>query len=112
MVRVEYFNTHGREIQFAYHLQSDTWVCILTDQVVQSMRRYQPPLLDRNVDELELSVRASNCLRAEGIDTIRKLIAHKPYELLKLPNLGRTTLREIEVALSIVGLTLEDKVSV
>ena len=110
MVRTEYFDLQGKNIQFAFHLQSGNWICILDEQTMQQMREFKPPLLDRNVDELELSVRASNCLKAEGIYKIRQLVAHTPNELFKLPNFGRTSLREVELALQKVGLGLAIKV--
>ena len=46
--------------------------------------------------ELELSVRATNCLETEGITTVRELVLRSPDELLEVRNFGETTLREVE----------------
>ncbi len=64
------------------------------------------PILLRPVDDLQLTVRSSNCLRAEDIHSIGDLIQRTETELLKTPNLGRKSLREIQAALAARGLTL------
>ncbi len=64
------------------------------------------PLLLRPVDELELSVRSANCLKAENIYYIGDLIQRNENELLKTPNLGRKSLNEIKEVLAARGLTL------
>lgn len=64
------------------------------------------PLLLRPVDELELTVRSANCLKAESIYYIGDLILKTENELLKTPNLGRKSLNEIKEVLASRGLTL------
>lgn len=64
------------------------------------------PLLLRPVDELELTVRSANCLKAENICYIGDLIQRSENELLKTPNLGRKSLNEIKEVLASRGLTL------
>ena len=64
------------------------------------------PILLRTVDELELTVRSANCLKAENIYFIGDLIQRTENELLKTPNLGRKSLNEIKEVLSSRGLTL------
>ncbi|MFM2073837.1 MAG: hypothetical protein RJB34_142 [Pseudomonadota bacterium] len=64
------------------------------------------PLLLRPVDELELTVRSANCLKAENIYYIGDLIQRTENELLKTPNLGRKSLNEIKEVLASRGLTL------
>ena len=64
------------------------------------------PLLLRPVDELELTVRSANCLKAENIYYIGDLIQRSENELLKTPNLGRKSLNEIKEVLASRGLTL------
>ncbi len=64
------------------------------------------PVLMRPVDDLELTVRSANCLKAENIYYIGDLIQRTENELLKTPNLGRKSLNEIKEVLASRGLTL------
>lgn len=64
------------------------------------------PILLRPVDDLELTVRSANCLKAENINYIGDLIQRTENELLKTPNLGRKSLNEIKEVLAAHGLTL------
>jgi DNA-directed RNA polymerase subunit alpha len=64
------------------------------------------PILMRPVDDLELTVRSANCLKAENIYYIGDLIQRTENELLKTPNLGRKSLNEIKEVLAARGLTL------
>ena len=60
-------------------------------------------------DDLELTVRSANCLKAESIYFIGDLIQRTENELLKTPNLGRKSLNEIKEVLAAHGLTLGSK---
>ncbi len=62
--------------------------------------------LFRSVDELELSVRASNCLKTANIRTIADLVQRTEAELLKTKNFGKKSLNEIKTILSEMGLRL------
>jgi DNA-directed RNA polymerase subunit alpha len=62
--------------------------------------------LFRNVDELELSVRASNCLKTANIRSIADLVQKTEGELLKTKNFGKKSLNEIKTILGEMGLSL------
>lgn len=64
------------------------------------------PVLTRPVDDLELTVRAANCLKAENIYYIGDLVQRTENDLLKTPNLGKKSLTEIKTVLSQRGLSL------
>jgi DNA-directed RNA polymerase subunit alpha len=64
------------------------------------------PTLLRPVDDLELTVRSANCLKAENIYYIGDLIQRTEVELLKTPNLGKKSLTEIKDVLASLGLSL------
>ncbi len=76
------------------------------DAPVQRGSHQFDPILLRPVDELELTVRSANCLKAENIYYIGDLIQRTENELLKTPNLGRKSLNEIKEVLASRGLTL------
>lgn len=73
------------------------------------------PLLNRPVDDLELTVRAANCLKAENIFYIGDLVTRAESELLKTPNLGKKSMQEIKAALQqrnlMLGMYVEGWVS-
>ncbi|AIL33290.1 DNA-directed RNA polymerase subunit alpha [Basilea psittacipulmonis DSM 24701] len=78
-------------------------------EIGETPRRGTPqidPVLLRPVDDLELTVRSANCLKAENIYYIGDLIQRTENELLKTPNLGRKSLTEIKDVLAARGLTL------
>jgi DNA-directed RNA polymerase subunit alpha len=57
------------------------------------------------VDELELSVRSSNCLRAANIQVLKDLVCRTESEMLKYRNFGRKSLTELNAILSELGLS-------
>jgi len=78
-----------------------------TPALIEEKRATQvDPVLLRPVDDLELTVRSANCLKAENIYYIGDLIQRSETELLKTPNLGRKSLNEIKEVLASRGLTL------
>jgi DNA-directed RNA polymerase subunit alpha len=86
-------------------LPSDNLEEIMSAEPKKSSTSFDPILL-RPVDELELTVRSANCLKAENIYYIGDLIQRTETELLKTPNLGRKSLNEIKEVLASRGLTL------
>ena len=67
--------------------------------------------LGQSLAELNLSVRATNCLESEGINTIRDLVTRSEDQLLQVRNFGETTLVEVRERLGLIGLRLGMKVS-
>jgi DNA-directed RNA polymerase subunit alpha len=63
-------------------------------------------LKDKSVDELELTVRSSNCLKNANIRTIGELVVKTEAEMLKTKNFGRKSLNEIKEILAEMGLSL------
>ena len=72
------------------------------DQVDHELERK----LNMSLAELELSVRATNCLESEGITTVRDLVIRNDEELLEVRNFGETTLKEVKIKLEERGLRL------
>jgi DNA-directed RNA polymerase subunit alpha len=62
--------------------------------------------LSMSLAELDLSVRASNCLESENIHTVRDLVTRSEDELLEFRNFGETTLSEVREKLADIGLRL------
>jgi DNA-directed RNA polymerase subunit alpha len=62
--------------------------------------------LNMSLAELELSVRATNCLESEGITTVRELVSRSEEQLLQVRNFGETTLKEVRSKLNEIGLEL------
>jgi DNA-directed RNA polymerase subunit alpha len=73
--------------------------------IIEEEQSFDPILL-RPVDDLELTVRSANCLKAENIFYIGDLIQRTEVELLRTPNLGKKSLTEIKDILAIKGLSL------
>ncbi|MDD5672887.1 MAG: DNA-directed RNA polymerase subunit alpha [Chitinivibrionales bacterium] len=72
-----------------------------TDEKTEKLRQ----LLKMRVDELELSVRSNNCLRAANIHTLADLVRNQEADMLKYKNFGRKSLIELNQVLSSLGLT-------
>ena len=76
------------------------------DIVVGTSRKELNPILFRLIDDLELGVRSTNCLKAENIYYIGDLVQRTENELMKTPNLGKKSLNEIKEALKAHELEL------
>lgn len=92
---LSFFTSLGVEPQFSSKEQLDA-----------EHRRIRE-ILKRSIDELEISVRASNCLKDKDIKTIGELVRKSSKELLSFENFGRKSLKELEKNLAKVGLQLE-----
>lgn len=62
--------------------------------------------LEMNIDELELSVRSFNCLKRAGINTVQDLVNKTPEEMMKVRNLGKKSMEEVQSKLDELGLSL------
>jgi len=84
------------------------FVDLENEEVVEQHKEEEEidPILLRPVDDLELTVRSANCLKAENIYYIGDLIQRTEVELLKTPNLGKKSLTEIKDVLASRGLSL------
>ena len=83
----------------------------LTDQVlpvsmVQPEDDKREKVLEMTIEELELSVRAYNCLKRAGINTVYELVQRNQEDMMKVRNLGRKSLEEVEQKLHELGLSL------
>lgn len=78
----------------------------IDDTEEKSKKNKVNPILYKLVDELELTVRAANCLKSENIHYIGDLVARAESDLLRTPNLGRKSLAEIKSVLASNGLAL------
>jgi DNA-directed RNA polymerase subunit alpha len=93
-----------------FELGSDT----ASDEAMASLRdasraTIDPDLqnkLDMTVQELDLSVRANNCLESAKIGTVRELVKKSDGDLLKVRSFGKTSLREVKRKLADLGLSL------
>lgn len=89
--------------------QLSVFVDLEAEEAIEAEANNEPevdPILLRPVDDLELTVRSANCLKAESIYYIGDLIQRTEVELLKTPNLGKKSLTEIKDVLASRGLSL------
>jgi len=102
-----YIFANGVDLYFK-EVNDGVFVCTIGREKMLALRNYKHPVFEQSVLELGLSVRASNCLRAEGIETIGQLIERlqeSSYYLIRVPNIGKRTEREIKDALRSRGLS-------
>ena len=74
----------------------------ITEVMVESKETKKEKVLEMTIEELDLSVRAFNCLKRAGIDTVEDLISKTEADMMKVRNLGKKSLEEVilEVALA------------
>jgi DNA-directed RNA polymerase subunit alpha len=63
-------------------------------------------VLEMTIEELDLSVRAFNCLKRAGINTVAELVQRNQEDMMKVRNLGKKSLEEVEQKLIALGLSL------
>ena len=91
------------------HLPEEEEESLTMEEEIKKVPSFNENLL-RSVNELELSVRAANCLKNAGIETIAEMVQKTESEMLKTKNFGRKSLNEIKEILSEMGLSLGLKV--
>lgn len=84
----------------------------LTDHVqgveilVEKEESKKEKILEMNIEDLDLSVRSYNCLKRAGINTVEELVQRDEEEMMKVRNLGRKSLEEVQQKLNALGLSL------
>lgn len=96
----------GRALRDLYH--SDLFSDTIHGRVIDPMERTQGTSASGKItiSELDLSVRAFNCLRRAGMNTLEEIANHTEEDLLNIRNFGRTTLVEVKLALAKYGMSL------
>lgn len=77
--------------------------------VVEKVAETRDKVLEMTIEELDLSVRSFNCLKRANINTVEDLISKTQDEMIKVRNLGRKSLEEVEHKLAMMGLSLADE---
>ena len=77
--------------------------------VVEKTETQRDKVLEMTIEELDLSVRSFNCLKRANINTVEDLISKTQDEMIKVRNLGRKSLEEVEHKLAMMGLSLADE---
>lgn len=80
-----------------------------TSLMVEREENEKERVLEMSIDELELSVRSSNCLKRTNINTVEELISKTEEEMSKVRNLGKKSLNEIKKKLADIGLSFKQK---
>ena len=85
-----------------------TEIAIATDVMKEVDTASDDRILERTIEELDLSVRSYNCLKRAGINTVYDLTEKSEPEMMKVRNLGRKSLEEVKVKLADLGLGLKN----
>ena len=85
-----------------------TEVAIAADVMKEAEKTSDDRILERTIEELDLSVRSYNCLKRAGINTVFDLTEKSEPEMMKVRNLGRKSLEEVKVKLADLGLGLKN----
>ena len=74
--------------------------------MVEKSESHRDKILEMTIEELDLSVRSFNCLKRANINTVEDLISKTGEDMMKVRNLGRKSLEEVQNKLSMMGLSL------
>ena len=85
-----------------------TVIAIATDVMKEVDTTSDDRILERTIEELDLSVRSYNCLKRAGINTVYDLTEKSEAEMMKVRNLGRKSLEEVKIKLADLGLGLKN----
>lgn len=85
-----------------------TEIAIATDVMKEVDTTSDARILERTIEELDLSVRSYNCLKRAGINTVYDLTEKSEAEMMKVRNLGRKSLEEVKIKLADLGLGLKN----
>ena len=85
-----------------------TEIAIATDVMKEVDTTSDDRILERTIEELDLSVRSYNCLKRAGINTVSDLTEKSEAEMMKVRNLGRKSLEEVKIKLADLGLGLKN----
>ena len=79
------------------------------DILIEKEESKKEKILEMNIEDLDLSVRSYNCLKRAAINTVEELVQKDEEEMMKVRNLGRKSLEEVQQKLSALGLSLRTK---
>jgi DNA-directed RNA polymerase subunit alpha len=79
---------------------------VMADEAAEKEQERLREMLSKPIEELDLSVRARNCLDAESVATVGDLVRKTEADLLKIKNFGKTSLKEIKKKLADLNLAL------
>jgi DNA-directed RNA polymerase alpha subunit len=101
----------ARAIKQSYPAKSPEHIARIAYEIADAMLKQREYTSTDGMDifQLNLTTRAYNALKDEGIRLVGELTTYSSNEILKLPNVGRDTLKIIQQALQEIGLTLNDK---
>jgi DNA-directed RNA polymerase subunit alpha len=103
------FRKHLNPFVLYYELGKELQINEKKEEEARQKEKYLEQLrskLSMSISELDLSVRATNCLMSEKIETIRELVQRQESELLKIRNFGKTSLKEVKKKLADINLAI------
>ena len=77
--------------------------------MVEKEETHKEKMLDKTIEELDLSVRSYNCLKRAGIETVKDLTERTENDMMKVRNLGQKSLEEIKEKLADLGVTFRQE---
>lgn len=86
----------------------DSWTYESALDYIKNHTRSYPPIIEDSIDDLELSIRSSNCLKRAGITSVQQLTEKTVEDMMKIRNLGKKSLKEIRTKLQSLGWDFKD----